>query len=597
MRDRHSRHWVASAALAIAVAPAPAWAREPAAGAYSPYEQQTIDRALKKVRGVVEPRPQGKILEGVEVITLDVFEDRDPLPAFLTPIANWFHATSRRYVIEREVLLANGERWDQALIDQTARNLRGLDQLSLVLCIALRGSRPDRVRLMVVTKDVWSLRLNSNFRFADGRLQYLLLQPSEQNLVGTHQQILGNFVMDPATISVGASYVMPRIAGSRIRASVSASAVVNRETGRVEGSYGSFSYGQPLYSTRTKWAWGASVSWDQQIVRRFIAGLPTAYDPTTSKCAVSAATPAGQVDHRRCQYRRDEVSGSYNVTRSFGTTLKHDIGFGVSTSRREYRTLDLSGLTRDERAAYMQGFVPVSDSQTGPYLEYHTYSTRYFDVHDLDTMGLTESIREGHDVTVRATPVLEALNSDRNLVDVYAAAAYTVRLGDGLARAAVASDTAITTSGVPDGSISVALRIATPRFGHGRLVFDARLLDRYANYLNLKSTLGGDSRLRGYPAAMFLGKNLVTANLEYRSDPIEISAVQFGFTLFVDAGDAFEGWGQMQLKQSCGFGLRAVFPQLQRTVMRADLGFPLTTGALPASQSHGDVVVTFGQAF
>lgn len=584
-----------SIAVAIMLAPVSAWAHKPVP--HSPYEQQTIERALAKVKGAVEAQPEGKILEGVEIVTLDVFEDRDPLPRFLTPIANWFHATSRRYVIAREVLLSPGERWDQALVDQTARNLRGFDQLSLVLCVPLRGSAPDRVRLLVITKDVWSLRLNSNFRFADGRLQYLLLQPSEQNLLGTHQQVLGNFVMDPATISVGGTYIMPRVAGSRIRASFSANAVLNRETGRAEGTYGSFSYGQPLYSIRTKWAWGGSLSWDQQIVRRFIAGLPTAYDPASASCVIAAGTGAAAYDHQRCQYHRDSVSGSYGATRSWGTALKHDLGFGISTSRRQYRTLDLSGLTRDQQAAYVQEYVPVSDSKTGPYLEYHTYSTRYFDVLDLDTMGLTESYQEGHDVTVRVTPVLRALNSSRDHFDLYAAAQYTWKLGDGLARAAIATDTAITTSGVPDGSVSAALRIATPRFGHGRLVFDARLLNRYANFLNLKSTLGGDTRLRGYPAMMFQGNNLVTANLEYRSDPIEIAAIQFGFTLFADAGDAFDRWGELHLKQSCGMGLRAVFPQLQRSVMRVDLAFPLTQGVLSPSQSHADVIVTFDQAF
>src|SRR5262249_10146463 len=142
----------------------------------------------------------------IDVVSIDVFEDRDPLPAFLTPIGNWFHSTTRSRVIDREVLLRPGERYDQALVDETLRNLRGFDQLSLVLAIPLKGGAPDRVRLLVITKDVWSLRLNSDYIFADGRLQYLLLQPSEENLLGTHQQILGNFVLDAAAIAVGASY-------------------------------------------------------------------------------------------------------------------------------------------------------------------------------------------------------------------------------------------------------------------------------------------------------------------------------------------------------------------------------------------------------
>lgn len=588
--------WITAAALLLA--PAAAHAHKPTPGVYSPYEQQTIDAALAKAHATVEPRPEGKIYEGVEVVSLDVFEQRDPLPGFLIPIANWFHATTRPNIISREVLIAPGERWDQALIDQTARNLRGFDQLSLVLAIPVRGSAPGKVRLLLITKDVWSLRLNSNFRFANGRLQYLLLQPSELNLLGQHHQILGNFSMDPATIAVGGSYILPRLAGSRIRASMSASAIVNRETGKYEGSYGSFSYGQPLYSIRTKWAWGAKIDWDQEIVRRFIAGLPTDFDPQAGRCLIADDPYAAEAgDHQRCRYRRDVVTGSYAVTRSFGTTTKHDIGFGASASRKQYRTLDLAGLAPDAQAAFVQSYVPVSDTQIGPYLEYHTYSTRYFDVLDLDTMGLTESIQQGHDVTVRVQPVTKLLQSTRNFIDLYAAAAYTWKLGDGLARASVASDMELTTSGIPDGSVSVAVRIATPRFGHGRLVFDARVLDRYRNYLNVRSTLGGDGRLRGYPTNLYIGSNLITANLEYRTDPIEIAAVQAGFTLFADSGDAFDRWSDLQLKQSAGMGLRLVFPQLQRAVMRVDLGFPLTLSALSPQQPKSDLVITFDQAF
>ena len=281
--------------LALAIlAPATAWADGPAppptAGtatiapderrdAYSPYERATIDAGVKKLGAAVEPHPEGKVIEGIDIITLDVFERRDPLPAFFMPIANWFHATTRRYVIEREVLLAPGQRWDQALVDETARNLRGLPQLSLVLCVPVRGGAPGRVRLLVITKDVWSLRLNSDYLIAGGRLQYLLLQPSEENLVGSHQQILGNFVLDPATISLGGTYVVPRLSGSRVRATVSASAIINRATGKAEGSFGSLTYGQPLYATSAKWAWGGSVSWDERIARRLVGGLLTDFDP------------------------------------------------------------------------------------------------------------------------------------------------------------------------------------------------------------------------------------------------------------------------------------------------------------------------------
>jgi hypothetical protein len=578
--------------------------------AYSPYERASIDEAVRKVGGAIDPRPEGKILEGIEIVTLPVFEKRDPIPNALLGFVNWFHVTTKKYVIEREVLLRPGQRYDQALVDETARNLRGLSQLSLVLCVPLQGSAPDRVRLLVVTKDVWSLRLNNSFTFENGRLQYLLLQPSEINLVGTHQVILGNFVLDPATIQVGGSYSVPRVAGSRIAAGVSASAVLNRETGHPEGSYGSFSYGQPLWSTLAEWAWGGGMSWDYEITRRFIGGQYTDFDPTKGQC-VTSMIQSGDSDPKRCQYRTDVLSGNYSVTRSWGSAYKHDLTLGVSASRRLYRTSDLTVFTPAQRVAYDQAFVPVSDTAIGPYVEYHDYSSRFVDVLDVETLALTENFRRGHDVLLRVSPVTTAFNSSRNYIGLFASAAYTVPLGDGLVRGVVQSSTEVTTGSpsstvaknpgaddrIPDGTIEAALHIVTPRFKIGRLIFDADFVDRYKDYLNGLSSLGGDSRLRGYPSGSFVGKNLVAANLEFRSRPFELLSVQFGGALFFDAGDAFDDFSQIRLKQGAGFGLRVLFPQLERVVMRIDWGFPLTKGILPPQSFPGDIVVTFGQAF
>ena len=50
---------------------------------YSPYEEQTIDEVLKDLNQVREPSPEGKTVESVQVVPLDVFEPRDVLPTWL----------------------------------------------------------------------------------------------------------------------------------------------------------------------------------------------------------------------------------------------------------------------------------------------------------------------------------------------------------------------------------------------------------------------------------------------------------------------------------------------------------------------------------
>lgn len=553
----------------------------------SGYERTSLENALARVKGEVDPSPAGKIIESIVIVPFEVFEKRDFIPEVFLGFVNWFHVTSKPYVIEREVLLAPGQRYNQAFVDETARNLRNTRQVSLVLVTPIVGSAPGRVKLLVITKDIWSLRLNSDYRFAGGKLEYLFLEPSEENFLGTHQSIFATFQMRQDTFSFGGRYRIPRLAGSRIQASASGGVILGRESGLVEGSYGSFAYGQPLYATKATWAWEGAMSWRQETVRRFVGSKLRTFDSTTTT----------DDDAIPFTYGSDALSGRYSVTRSFGVQLKTDVMVGISANRNVYRTGDLTRFAPSARADFLGRAVPVSDTQIGPYLQVRSYVNRYVTVLDFNTLGLQEDYIAGHDAYLKLSPVLAELGSSRSFLGVYASAAYTVPLGDGLARGYVELTNELTTSGVPDGSIDVGVRLTTPRTPVGRLHFDARVLGRYANYLNARSALGGDSRPRGYPSGAFIGKDVVAATLEYRSRSAQILGCQLGGALFFDAGDASDGFDKMLIKQSAGFGVRVLFPQLDRVVMRADWGFPLTRGVVPAGGFPGDIVVTFRQAF
>jgi len=158
-------------ALALALLPRAAAAATTSAEAgaastrtYSPYERERIAHALAEVEGVIDPKPTGKRVESIEVVALDVFEPDDPVPQFL----NWFHVTTKRHVIEREVLLSIGSEFNQRRSDETERNLIALGLFSVVVAVPLRGTSEDTIRYLVVTKDLWSLRLNWNGRANKG---------------------------------------------------------------------------------------------------------------------------------------------------------------------------------------------------------------------------------------------------------------------------------------------------------------------------------------------------------------------------------------------------------------------------------------------
>ncbi len=143
--------------------------------------------------------------------------------------------------------------------------------------------------------------------------------------------------------------------------------------------------------------------------------------------------------------------------------------------------------TPAQRAAFASTLLPVSDTQIGPYLQFHDYSSRFIDVHDFETLALIENFRRGHEIILQR-PALHAPRSapPASFVDLFAAVAYTVPFGDGLVRGLVQTDTEISTTAspptaqgrYPDATVEAALRVVTPRFGVGRLVFDTHLLDR-----------------------------------------------------------------------------------------------------------------------
>jgi hypothetical protein len=553
-------------------------------GSYSRYETESIELVTGRLGARVDPSPEGKIIERVIIQPLDVIEPRDPAPQLL----NALHATTRPHVLERELLIGVGEPYRKAIVDETARNLRQRSQLSLVLCVALVGSDPSRVQLLVLTKDVWSLRLDWDAAFSSGGLERLTLVPTENNLLGSHQAASLSFNLLPASYSLGLGYSIPRVEGSRWAASAQAGLIFHRTGGAAEGSYGSLAVARPLFSTRTEWAFQTGVAFRDEIARRYVGTRVGTFD--------AKATPEVN-DRIPYEYRSNQATGSASFTRSYGWARKNDITVGLEVARRRYSTGSLDGYDPAAVAEFVTTRVPTSDNRTDPYVQWRSYSNDYLRLLDLETLALQEDFRLGHDVYVKVYPSLAGAGSSRTVLGVYAGAQYTVQLGDGLARAVIESTTEREPDRLADASLEAAVRVVTPRLGFGRLLFDASMIDRYRNYLNRTTFLGGDGRLRGYPSSYLTGKDALASNLEFRTTPVEIFSCQLGGAVFYDTGDAFDTFAQLRPKQSAGVGFRALFPQLDRIVFRGDLGFPLARGGLPPGVNPVAFFVAFEQAF
>jgi hypothetical protein len=567
---------------------------------FSRYEEETIKEAMGDRHLSLDASPEGKIVERIDVVALPPFEPRDLVPAWV----NVFHVTTRESVVRREVLLRQGGRYEQALVDDSIRNLRrlpGVPQLSAVLMVAARGSAPDRVILLVITKDVWSLRLNWTLVANAGGIDQLYFQPSENNFLGTHQVLFGAFILEPSAYTLGLGYFVPRLAGSRVTVSASADTMINRATGSPEGTYGQLVAGQPLFSGRTEWAWDALVSWQDVVTRRYVnAQLSEYVDPN---CAGSSTPPLAACTVP-FQFRSRVYTTTYELTRSFGWDVNHDFTLAASVNRAVYQVNPPPTTDAQTTADFVAQSVPVSDTRVGPSLQYHSYRMRFLRVVDFDTLALQEDYRLGHDVVLRVYPSFRALGSSRDVVGFYGAAQYTWAVRDGLFRVAFQSTTEPQVSQIrriADASLQPWAHLVSPTIaGLGRIVVDGSFLYRWRNYLNQITYLGGDDRARGFPTNFFVGSNVLAYNIEARSRPAELLSCELAGVAFVDLGDAYTVSSRFRPYQSVGVGVRALFPWLDRAVFRAELGFPAERPIDPSTGSPippFSFLISFGQAF
>src|SRR5439155_21332478 len=115
----------------------------------------------------------------------------------------------RAPILPQELLFAGGEPYRADLVAESGRNLRRFFILSVARIVAARGSAPDRVVVLVVTKDKWSLRLNTNFVFDQARLDFLSFSISESNVAERNKTAAFQLLLDPGRYLVGLAFLQP----------------------------------------------------------------------------------------------------------------------------------------------------------------------------------------------------------------------------------------------------------------------------------------------------------------------------------------------------------------------------------------------------
>lgn len=548
------------------------------------YQAKLNNNSLENLNLIRELNPEGKTIETILFASHDAITQDDPWPLALSNL----HQITQSKTVEQELLFHIGDPWSQNLILESERNLRNYLFVSIANIIACKGSNPDHVIVLVITKDLWSLRVNTDFSFVGSSLNFLELQLEEANLLGKNKKAKTIFYTNPMTISLSEQYSDPRILASRISASEEIGIIQNKKTGATEGGIALLSFGQPLFSLRSKWGWNILFSAQKDIYRLLSSG-------ETQKYRVSATQEEIPIS-----YHRRLINGQATLTHSYGTHLKQNFSTGWRAKIADYSLtsehLSYQPRTIDE---FQSNYLPLSESYGSLFLRYQLFLADFTRLIDIHTFALTEDFQLGPTLTIEAALAQPTLGWSSSFFEPSMNASYSILSGDNLFTAQLNTSARYQRNRISDHNwlertLVISVKNISPRFGGFRLHSAARLV-RQSNDLNRNlETLGGESYLRGYPAHFLSGSQTWSGNLELRTLPLLFRTFHMGGVAFLDMGDVFDATEQIKAHASIGLGARILFPQFNRQVLRVDLGFPLEKLST-ASASY--LVVQFGQAF
>jgi hypothetical protein len=564
---------------------------------FSSLEQRSIARVIGERGYTIDPQPWGKTIGHVVVVNEDVFAEKNWLQFF-----NIFHYRSRPNRVREELTIQAGEVWDQTRVEESARRLHDPLYSSVVALLPIQTSDPTQVDLLVVTRDLWSLRLNSQYTFQQGALTNLALSLSENNFLGTRDVVAVGFTMDQGAIAIGPTFLDKDLFGSHVNLNVSASEIITRTADKIfdpttsslvtdtadpagiedahklhsEGSAANISLSRPLWSLATDWGAGASASYSNQIARSFTGVHGDAFELFTD--------PGSGLPY---EYRYQYLSANANVVRQWGHDYKQALTLGYTVSDQKPSLLpSFATIDPSATAQFIADVFPRTELISQPYVTYSIYQPRYRILRNVQTYDLAEDLQVGPSASATLAQGLTALGGDFTFTRPTVSAGWTFLLGrDGFITPSAGASMRFEQA-APNGwnsidnSADLALHVATPNFPRFRVVGYAELDTEWHNTQNQYYSVGSDSGLRGYNIAEFRSARDANARrfigqLELRTTPWPIWVFRAGGVAFYEVGGAANTLSTLGLYNDVGVGLRLLVPQLNRDVFRVDVAFPL----------------------
>jgi hypothetical protein len=546
------------------------------------YEREAVAEAMKRLDLELEPDPAGKPIGEIHIVPLPVFP---PNAGFLQRF-NFLHRTTRPDVLERELLVQRGDLYDDALLRESERNMRDPFVINLLVITPVKSETPGAVDLLLVTRDVWSLRTNSAFENQQGTFTFLTLSLAENNFLGWRKQTSVVFEMDLGEYSIGPRYRDFNLLGSRLQLLVQPRVLFSRANNDFEGTQSETEILYPLWSLARTWSFATRITHKNNVERSFVDTEIRTFD--------NPDTPG--VETIPQEFNNNEALLTTELTRAIGASVKQHLTFGYELSRnRPELRADFPGDDAD-RAAFARLILPRSELVSAAVVRYRIFTPRFGRYRNINTYDLPENQQLGPDATVELGFASELFGSTNTFLRYRASLGLSADIrGASFARAAVATSGRISGDRIVDQKLDVSAFASTPPIaGLARFVAAAAVVLQDNVEDNELFDLGGQTGLRGYSVGEFQGTSFARANAEIRTTPVPIWFIRMGFLAFFDVGHAANAVSDLVPHADFGVGMRLLAPQTAEDLYRIDWAIP-TRG--PNRGFPGRLSIGFQQAF
>lgn len=457
------------------------------------------------------------IIQGVIVDPRDIFDPAEAQASALVRFANSIHATTRRSVVERELLFKAGDPFDSAKVAETARNLRALGIFRRVIIDSLHTDSGTVLR--VTTKDGWSTRPQFDFNSTAGQTAWAV-GLEELNLFGRAMYAAITYSDTPDRTALTLQFRQPRLIASRIYATAG---YQHRSDGRAVSA----GMGLPFLSLASRSSLTTSVYDFDGDVLRFLEGDPV----------------PNEVLRRR--YTIGRLDGALALSASTAGFVR----LGLFSQIRRDDFLDTSRVASTEFPHTVTGAI-------GPY--FWASRASYLVMRNFRSFSREEDVDLSSTFLVGTYAAPTAFGYEHDGVGLQGNAGTGLRLPGGFATLRAAATGLVSGSGLDSGTVRVTgMWVAQPSRAH-TLVVLGQLGWQENPTPGEEFDLGLNRGPRAFYAHAFTGDRMVNVLVEYRWTMIESwwDVLGLGLAGFVDYGGAWYEGSPRRTGTDAGFGFR-----------------------------------------